>query len=215
MFKKFYSIVMILCMTALLSGCGGNEFDAAGYLKGCLDAYRTGEVSEDLAANSSESKEELQEAIDDAYEEIEETVLNDTFGTEYVTDKTRKLAKEYAKSFFGAIKYDVSQDVEQKDDDYIVTVTVYPFKIDKFNSSMDDLNNEWSNKVASYTDQKKFMQDYYEAYIEAFVNFLNDKDALEYGEGKDIKVKITKDDDGYYEIDEDDAEKIFSAIYAG
>lgn len=210
--KAFAALAATLVMVISFSGCG--DFDAATYVEGTLDACKTGTVSDELADISVESKEEIQEDIDEIYSTMADEMI-DVFGDECVTDKTESLCEEYSKALMNTMKYEVSDDCEEKNGTYHVKVTAYPLDLSEFMDYMDgDFVNQWTEKVAGYSTQDEFLSAFYEAYIQEFVDYLKDTENLKYGESQEYTVKVSEDKDGYYEMDEEDLTNLLGALFA-
>lgn len=217
MTKKLISvaiaIVMTLSMGLMLTSCG-DKFDAAAYVRASLDAFKTGEISDDLVKMSSESKEELQAQVDSIGDELEGAVLTG-IDDKYITDDMRADARRYATEMCSAIKYEVLDDADFTDEVYTVKLNVYPMT--SFNDWMDNESaaviEEWTEKAANYTSQDDLFKDFYPALTKELADYFSNPDNIKYGDAKEFAVKLEKNADGNYEPNQADLEAAFTAMF--
>ena len=211
--KKRIAVVisLVLAMAFGLSGCG-NDFNAAGYVKGSLDAIQTGTVTDELAGLSQESKEELQSSIDEIRAETKESLI-EAMGDqkENLTDKAKKSIDSAVDGLFANMKYEVAEEATKEDDKYIVNIKAYPMKCyDQFMEYLNgDFMTEWTKKATKYTSQKELLQDMYEACFEKLAEYVNN---TEYGDPKDMTITVSPNSDGVYEANQDEVEKLVTVL---
>ena len=211
--KKKLSIVisLILVLAFSLAACG-NDFDAAGYVRESLNAVQTGTVSDELVNMSQETKDELQTSIDSLRTETEKSLLA-ALGDqeENLTDNAKKSINTAVDGLFTGMKYEVAEEATKEDDTYTVTVKAYPMKC--FGQFMDylegDFMTEWTKKAASYTSQKKLLQDMYEACFAKLADMVQN---TEYDDPQDMTIKVAPNSDGVYEADQNDVEKLVTVL---
>lgn len=208
------ALAMVLCMVVPLAGCG-KSFDAAGYVRGALDAFRTGTVSDELADMSYESKEELQQEVDDQYADLVKQIVG-ALDEKYITDDMKVDLETYAKAACGAMKYEVSDECTEEDGVYTVNITVYPMlTFDTWNEYVQgELTNKWIEKVRGYNSEEKFYQDFYAEVIKEMAEYFSNEENVTYGDPEEMTIKVSKAEGSeYYEANESDVEKAVLGMF--
>ena len=211
--KKRFAIIasLMLVLAFTLASCG-NNFDAAAYVRSSLDAVQSGTVSDELVGMSQESKEDLQASVDQLRTETESSLITAMGDQESnLTDNAKKSISSAVDGLFRNMKYEVAEEATKEGDDYTVTATAYPMQcFGKFMDWMEgDFMDEWMKKATSYTSQEKLLKDMYEA---GFAKLDEMVQNTEYGDGKEMTIKVVLNSDGVYEADQTDVEKFVSEL---
>lgn len=211
--RKLLFTILSLSFALLLSSCG--SINAPSYIRGTLDSLRTGVVSEELVSQSVESEDELKQGLEEGYDELYAQIIA-SVGEEYSSDNFKKSVKECVKNYFQTIKYEVSDDCELKNDEYTVSVTIYPSLVmDTYiQTAIEDFNDEWNSKSSNYSSQKELYKDYYVAYYDNLNKYLKDENNWSYGEPEEYTVRVSKSDSGLYEANSSDMNKMCSRLFS-
>lgn len=206
--KIVIAAVTIMSMMFIYAGCG-DTFNPSAYVRDSLDALKTGVVSDELVDLSYESRDELEDQIQENYDVLVDACF-EGIEEKYITDEMKDHALAYGKSVFASLKYEVSDDYTETENGYDVPVTIYP--ITSFGPWQDyvsgEFTDDWMDKASSYTDEDTVMQDYYADYYKQLDEYFADESNITYGDPQDITLHLEMNDEGYYEIDEDDLDKM-------
>lgn len=197
-------LVLIIALGTVASFGIFRSFDARGYVEAILDQTMKGEVEE--ALKMTDGTTEL--ALLMQYEEgitsfVQENIIS---GVE-VGEELEEKYKETCKKVFADMKYEV-QDVEKiSKNEYRVLVTYQASDVfAKFIASTTTEATRLKEKVedGEYRGtveeinaqmQKDFLENSYAYFQEAY-------DTMEYGEEKTMVIKVTKGENGLYELNE-------------
>lgn len=213
--KKTKLLVALLAAMCLLvfAGCGGAEFDPVAYVQGNFDAVFHGTVTDEFIAtlDDVDSAEEYEEEYADLLEEISDTTLL-SMG---ITDPTEALSADTQvmfKSIFGASKYEVSSDyVENEDGSFDVTVTVYPL-LTYMDVCSDSDGSITAAAEAKVTDDMSY-EEIMTVVMEEMIAKINvEMENPTYGDAQTCTVHVFIDDDGYYNVDEDEISDITTIL---
>jgi hypothetical protein len=201
--SMFFAMVMTV---AVLAACG-QTFDAAGYVRGSLDASTKGEFKEYMKLTDSTEKEAKKMYNDNLDENVE---MFDSFGlSSDLSGKYRDLFKDMYKK----TRYTVGEAKEDKEKNYTVTVDIEPLLV--FEDLQKDLMAYQETYVAKVQEEVlagKEMpseEEMYNAIYTELYNMLKERlEKPEYGKKETIKVKVEKHSDNTYEIPDDELEKI-------
>ena len=107
----------------LLTGCI-QSFDAEAYVKSCLDALYMGdyeEYADQVGISVEEARSDIEGQLDDS---LESAFVGDTV----TSDDDKQAYKDVVVEIYKLAKYDVVGS-EEKDGDYVVTVSVQPSNV--------------------------------------------------------------------------------------
>ncbi len=208
-FIRAAAAALTLVMIFVLAGCG-QEFDAGDYVKAMLDASYKG----DYAAYTKQgigSKDEGRRMHENNLQ-----ALVDSFSTMFGSDLDDEEAEELGRameSLCEAVKYDIGTVVEA-DGKYVVNVTATPLQFStvlqdkEFNSQAQKTVKAAMKKDPDIGD-KELMAALTGILIERFNEIAFDP---EYGKEKTIKVEVSKNDSGAYEIGSESWKTIDQAL---
>lgn len=192
---------VILLAVCLLAGCI-QRFDAASYVKACLDALYMGDY-EEYARQIGTSVEEAQQ---DMETQVEDSLESAFAGDEMTSEEDKQAYRDTMLEVYRLAKYEVVGS-EEDNGDYIVTVSVQP-------------SNVFVDLEAGFTEliQEKVSDGGFEE--SRTISYLNDylKQRItenEYGEATEIQVNVTGDENNVYTIPEEDLTSIEGALFPG
>jgi len=207
MVSKFIPLSLVLIMSFAFWGCG--SFDPSAYVDSQLNYLKTGEVTEEMLANTGLTEEQLEEDYEDLLDDFVDS--NYTAGGEAMfedNEANRSKVREAGKAFFKAMEYEVNEEYTEEDDSYFVEVRIYPSKL------LDELEN-WSQKWREeHEGAFKTQEEVYESFWNSFYDYIiENATSVGYGEPKVITVEIEPDDDGVYDLTEESSSELFNAVF--
>ncbi len=202
--KKYFAALLAVVMCLGLAACG-KDFDAAGYVKSVLDANYHGEY-EEYAEFRGLSEESAKMEIENNMNFLALQEFN-SLQVE-VGDETKNAFLDCIKSIMPLAKYEVKEAEKQDDDSYVVTVEVTPSDIyqtleDNSAAVTQEMLNNGQNPLEDG-----------EAFVDLMIQSVNRSiEGNTYGEPSTIEVKVAKDEDDAYAIDESEMSKIEEALF--
>jgi hypothetical protein len=196
------AVMLILTFTAC-----GQSFDPVAYIQGSLDSVFHGEIDEEFVDSLSDvdSVEEFQAMYDD----IIDTMTDETFTSAGLSDPDPALREQLRDAYvsvFKATKYEVTGEYTGNEDEgYKVEVIAYPLQT--FNEVLEDEDGSitavMEEKYAA--DSSMSTDDLLAVYVEQAAAKLQEAIANPtYGEAKTYNLTVALDDDGVYNVDEDE-----------
>lgn len=202
--KKWMAAALGLVMCAGLAACGGKDFDAAGYTKSVMDANYHGEYAEyakfrDLSED--EAKKEIEDVIDSQVEAA--------FAGQALSDEAKANYKTAILNVMKQAKYEVGEAKEGEDGNFTVSVKVEPVNIfDGATAASEEIATEYAADGKDLTDMDVMM----EVLVKAFDQAIEEK---EYAEPVTVEVKVTKNGDNMYGIEEAEMSNLESTMFPG
>ena len=195
--------LLILAGLLLLSGCG-TPFEPITFVSGNLELIYHNTLSEEFADSIGKKSAETAKENRDSY--IENAVA-EIFAAYNREDPPAELEEKLTKAInhlYDAAKYEVTA-AEETEQGYAVTVTAYPLL-----TYETVINSEDSITAMATATREQYLAgmstvDITDASLTVFCDTLNT--ALKeptYGEAVAVKLRVTKDDDGYYAINSED-----------
>lgn len=206
--KTMVMAVLLVGSTVLLAGCS-SKFTAqvaTNYVESVLDASYKGEFDQYLKITDS-TKEEAEQMYEDGMNTVVESFEIDGYDIpEELMDKYHELSVQIYKS----AKYEVGE-AKKYDDGFIVEVSVYPFTL------METFEDDFYAKVTEDADMLSNIatEEEYANYIyQTMYDVLKAKvDSPEYKDPETVKIEVYLDDDGKYNISEDDLYGVEEALF--
>lgn len=203
--RLFTVKLLPLCMIAVLTMTGCSKFDAEGFVQAYLNLWMQGEADDAVALNKEKTRSELLEdyetrvfAFDEVYitgdMEMDDQLLNDYF--------------DLTKQIFSVMRYRV-KGADENDDVYEVSVEIttvnlfeeYTLRLQTLSEEMMAAveNGEYEGTDEQINEQLKaeFIYIAYDLLSECYAN-------MEYGDKQTVIIHVEKNEDGDYEIREDD-----------
>ena len=205
--KKLLVLLTILTM-GILTGCGMSEEDAKAYVEASLDASYKGEF--DAFVEITDSTQEGAKAM---YDENMELIMQSAGFDEQALGE--ELTENYKQLFLELIKkadYSVG-DAVKNDDSFAVEVTVKPLIIfDGIEAELTDAVLNRISEMDEYPDDDEINV----IGFEEMYKILSEKvDAPVYSEETvSVSINLHKNDNGMYEISEEDMAVLDNAIFA-
>lgn len=205
----FLPLLLVAVMVIGLTGCG-ESFDAARYVKGCLDASTKG-VFEDYIATTNQTEEEAKKE----YEEKLDSELASLTGAFEMTDEDKESWRNLFKTIYGKYKYEVGE--ATKGDNMTFTVPVKTYRLTIFKAAMEETQKKAEDEMEkmvkknasslSTSDVSKMYLDYLSEAITAKL------ENPEYGEEQTVNVTIKiNNSTNEYEIDDASVTALFGAL---
>ena len=201
--SMFFAMVMTV---AMLAACG-QSFDAAGYVRGSLDASTKGKFEEYMKLTDSTEKEAKKMYKDN----LDETIKNfDSFGlSDDLASKYRSLFEDMYKK----TKYTVGEAKEDEDKNYTVTVEVEPLlAFENIEQDLVEFQETYTTKVQedmlAGKDAPTEEEMYNDLYTELYDMLSKRLEEPKYGKKETIKVKVEKESEDTYKIPETETSKI-------
>lgn len=194
---------LLLIVTLTMTGC--SKFDAEGFVQAYLNLWMQGEADDAVELNKEKTRSELIEdyetrvfAFDEVYitgdMEMDDQLLSDYF--------------DLTKQIFSVMRYKV-KGADKNDDVYevsveITTVNIFKEYVSQIQALSEEMmaaaeNGEYEGTDDQIDEQLKaeFIYIAYDRLYECYVN-------MEYGDKQTVIIHVEKNDDGDYEIREDD-----------
>lgn len=200
--KSILAVLLAVVMCFGLSACG-KEFDAAGYTRSVLDANYKGNF-EEYAKFRRISTDEAKTEVADGKEQIARQQLTQMgiLGDEFLETYLNEVAE-----IERLAKYTVKGAEEQKDGSYIVTVEVEPATVyTDLTQHSAEVAQEIINAGKNVDDTAVFMEILTESIHRSVAGNT-------YGTVQEIEVKITKNADDVYGIEQSDMTKLEEALF--
>ncbi len=207
------ALSVLLCM-GVLSGCG-STFTADGLLQGNLDLIYldqyTDEYLQSVGLSETEAEQEYEAGIAVevdyfcSYFDIDLSLCDDTIESQIT---------ELYHTIYSYSKYEVGE-VTKNSDAYLVSLTVYP--IDIIQKVIDEDAEDFYEDLTARSEAGEFEEmtdaEFEMVWAQAIIDLVSARTgSIGYLEAQTISVQITKDDDGYYAIDDSDFSRIDSLI---
>lgn len=208
-FSKFSRILALLfacvMVSSMLSGCGMSKEGAKEYVQAVLDAGYKGEFEKYVEITDS-SEEEAQKLYDDNINMVLKSV---GFGTLVTSDELEEKYRELFKQIFALEKYTVG-DAEKTDDGFEVPVGVEKLSI--FSDIDAELEEKLEEKVTAMGEDAS-EADINQLAVETMYEMLEEKVANPtYGEKDTVTLHVSQDDNGVWNISQDDLEALDQAL---
>lgn len=208
-------ITLLLGTCMVFASCGG--FDAGAYVKESLDYVKTGNITDEYLKMTGMSMEEAQKEYDDSVEKLVNEMIDVVGIDSYNTEDNKQTVRDFAKTMLASLRYDISEEVEEKDGSYFVEVNVYPVKamLEMDSYLHDEFTPEWEKKISSgsykFTTKDQLMIDMMNDYMVRFTDKIKNS---EYGEPQTIKleVKFDKNED-MYKVTDDSIDKLLNTAF--
>ena len=196
--RRISVAVLAGVLTLLLTACG-SSFDAGKYVQAGLDATIHGEFT-DYVEIANITEEEAQEQYDEVVaaftDQIAELGLSDEMNEKY---------RNFFIDLLKKTKYEVT-DVQEKDGDYDVDVSIQPVQgvFDGLMEELEDASEDYIQEVLS-SGEIPSEEEITEWAGEQVYSILSSRmDDVTYGDAETVTVAVTKDDDGVYNVSEQD-----------
>lgn len=194
-------VMIVVCM---LSVVGCQNFDAQGYVKGILDQTMKGEVEKVL--EMTDGATEL--ALLMQYEEgIDSFVKGNIIKGVEVDTELAENYKDICKKIFAGMKYEVQEAEKAGKDEYLVPVKyqasdVFVKFVEATQTERESLiqKREAGEYRGTRDEIKEKMQK--DLLINSALHLENAYQTMEFGEEQTMSIKVSKNADGLYELDE-------------
>lgn len=196
--RRLSALLLALTMTFALAGCSEKAFDAAGYVDASMKLVTTGD-SKALEAYKGEA---VVEAVEDYDAEMQDLVKSVTGDLE-LSESNQTLVKDLVKELLGSASYKVGEATEKDDGSYEVPLTVQPLQL-----NIADEITQWIQTL----DAEK-INDMDALYGEIFQMMKTAVAKKEYGQEKQYTLNVAKNDDGLYDVTNDDLEKLGEELF--
>lgn len=203
----FITIMIALLCCFSLTGCSSDDFDAALLVKGNLDSIYLNSPSEEYLTLCETTKETCTENYEAGIQtEVDYFISFFDFDETMMTESTRDRITELYEDIYDHSKYEVGS-VTKSDDDYLVSVTIYP--IDIFEKMYDEDYNDfylsYEEKYNSGVSAEELEAYWQNGILEMAESHL---DSLGYLDPVTLSVQVTPveetEDTIYYSISEND-----------
>ncbi len=206
---RISAVIISVFMLAGLTGCGPARYDAKGHVQGDLDAQYKNILGDEYVKLVANSEEELRQIYRNGIEyEAEYLAYYFDIILEKCPEDIRSRLESVCEKMYNAAKYEVG-DAADADDSYIVSVTVYPIDIiDHIVSEhWDDFEEKWTERYMEFADMTE--DEVESLWAEEILTLLEDNvKHIGYLEPETISVQVSKDDEGYYMISDDDFSRL-------
>ena len=209
--KKWKAMLFCGCACFMLCGCGEDatsvDYDAAGYVEGVLKNVYYGD-SEDYRVFVNISEEDAKQEYEGGLS-VETDYLLQTFGIDKINDETHQQYEDFYRDVYQKAKFKVRLK-EKLEDGYEVEVVISP--IDIFVKTNDDVDAAFDTELS-----KEFAT---EAEVDeniagAVLQVLNAaKGDIDYLEDQTVIVTIKKDEEGYWNFNDEDFNAVDTYIIA-
>jgi len=207
-------LLLILCVVAGMSLTGCSKFDAEEFVQAYLDLRFQGESDNAARLNKDKTRSEL-------LEDYEAWVF--AFDEVYITgemDMDDQLLKNYlnlTKEIFSSMRYHVAG-AKTEDGIYEVTVEVteadlFSRYVSKIQEVSEDLMTAYQNGEYEGTDDEINEQLQAEYVFLAYYMLEDAYNEMEYGDAKTVTIHVEKDDDGEYQVREDDISQMLVKMF--
>lgn len=202
--RLLLSILMIAC---LITGCAFGEFDASGYVKACLDANVHGEFDDYAKITNSTTAE-----VEKLYNDFLDSDLS--FLTAYnADDATQQKFRDLFIKLYKNMKYEVGESTKADDGSYSVPVTVYKMVV--FKNVMDNMESEmtkWAESMVNAGTTPSMDEIYSYVLDYMYDSMSKEVDNPQYDEPTTINVKVAKNSDNVYAIDQTELQNLLESM---
>lgn len=206
--RSLCAVLMMAAMLLSLAACGSSTFDASGYVSAYLKANITGDTA-DLEGFSKEAVVELEEDYDGEIQSL----LDSMTGSVDLSDDVKNEFTELIKTMLDNVSYTVGEATELTEGSasgYTVPVTFKPLKLD-----IADELQEWAKSLSAEDLDLTDMDAFYDKLFKEAVTLLKDAVAKgEYGEEQTINLTVTKNENGLYDLDQNELYEIGSKLFS-
>lgn len=201
--KRVLSSILIFSILISMSGCTFTKFDAAGYVKACLDAAYHNDYK--VYAEFIDSTEEDVKA---AMEEQNQLAVENEFSNLEinVTDTQKKEYLALLKEIENLTKYEVGQ-VKETEDGFSVSVTIYP--LDVYEQFLNGINEVYQKAA----DKGELSDD---TIFQIMIEYLKEcVSNVQYKKKVDIIIQVTQDNNSIWQISEEEMIKLDDLLLPG
>lgn len=193
--KRMKCALAALLCALLLSGCGVNQLNAAGYVQGLLDeTYKgTWEVTylKLVDLSSSELQANYRAGLEAEYERFSDYFLLNPYG---VADETEAAFVDWLGQVYAKARYTVDHATRSDSGAWLVEVTVRPILTV---ADLADLVDDWRSEFLGSTELTGPERE--EAWAQLVLAECQAA-SIEYGDAVTIAVRLAADEEGYYSI---------------
>ena len=215
--KALAGLLMALMLMMGITGCG-ESYDPTGLVKANLDYMTSGEITDEILAETEQSEEELKKIYeDDINSAVDEFIKGLQAEADMeITDEMRSTVENFIVAALKKSKYEVKPEFTEEDGVYLVDVDVYPMDflatVNEWLAGEEYLT-EWENKIASgeyvYTSDEQLMEDIYYYMFDKIAGFIEETGYLD---PVTMTIKVEASDDGVYTPNQADLEAVGAAL---
>lgn len=201
MIRTAAAAAVMLAVPVIFTACARKP-DPEKYVKATLDAVyhrECGTYAELIHISESQAEEAIEKTF---LENIETAFEGDTLTSEEDKEAYTNAVREIYK----LARYEVTES-EETDSGYSVTVAAEPCRI------FENLENSVSEKAGQALEEGTYSEEKAVSYVTEYLN--EAEKHMEYGEMREVKVNVTKDESGIYQISGDDMLKVENTLFPG
>ena len=203
--RLFTGKVLLLCMIAALIMTGCSKFNAEEFVQAYLSLWMQGEADDAASLNKEKTRSELLKDYETRVFAFDEVYIT---GDMKMDDQMLNNYLKLTKDIFSTMRYQV-KGADKNDDIYevtveITTVNLFEEYVSKLQKLSEDMMTALKNGEYQGTDdqineqlQAEYVYIAYDLLAESYTN-------MEYGDKKTVTMHVEKNEDGDYEIREDD-----------
>lgn len=195
--KKLVAAALAGMMVLSMAACSGTEdFDAAGYVQGVLDAQYHGEYAAH-AEDVGESEEDIKNEIEASNLEVAQQALAQSGFT--ATDEELQEYIDLIEEGYSKVEYEVQEAVKDDNDNYTVDVVVTPVGL------LDSLEEIFTEKLQEAVNNGADESEYMAVFNESVKESIEQAEPYE-PQTVTLNVSWTEDEDGnhVYAVNESD-----------
>ncbi len=205
--------LMILCAVFLCTGCRG-DFDAAGYTEALLHLMFQGDTKEAMKRIDGATYDSLMQKYQESIDTFTTNVITSQFD---ISETKYEQFAELTAEIFSIMRYEVTGASESGDQEYEVSVSIQPADIFvRFQELLtaDSLEMAEEIKAGKYTGTdeeagRKILADIVNHAYELLGSACN---RVEYGEKKNVILRVRADENNEYSIDKEDMSNLITKI---
>jgi len=201
--------VMLVCS---LTGCL-EKFDAKAFVQGNLDVIYLNKITDEHLNSVTNSREDLEAVYQKGIEiEAEYFASYFYFDLELAPEGTFERIVELYKQIYTYAKYEISE-AEQAEDDYLLTVTVYPIDI-IVNVIKEDWEAFEADYLAASEQGTELTPEEQEAlWVDGVLSLFEERiPTIGYLEPQTVSITVTKGEDGVYYVSDNDFGRIDTLV---
>lgn len=212
--------VLLMALTMLLGLAGCEEaYDPTGLVKANLDYMTTGEITDEILAETDQSEEELKKIYEEDLNSAVDAFVQGIEGEAgmEVTEEMRGTIEEFIVAALKKSKYEVKPEFTEEEGIYSVDVDVYPMDfLTTVNEWLmgEEYLAEWEEKIVSgeyvYTTDEKLMEDIYYYMFDKIAGFVEETGYLE--EPVTMTIKVEESDENVYTPNQADLDAVGAAL---
>lgn len=215
--KIFLAVLCVFTVSVAFAGCG-NSFDPVAAVEAEMELLTTGTVPEDADDLYSEDLKTVQSEYDKEFQAEVDALVKELDCAAYAEGDRRAKVEKFCRELFAKCKYEVSQDYTEKDDTYLVDVTIEPVDFAPIISKVSE-NGEfvqkWKDKISSgeytVTSEEQLMTDLYD---DLFDYLSAEIDKAGYAKAETITLKLKDNGKGVYNISQDQTDKLAEMLFS-